>query len=443
MRLVWSRRKSRWNLSASWLIAVLAVTAMAADGHAADNEVKQRVKDVRELGKGDSASIPRIEPYLRDPETAVRLEAVKALIQIGTQRSLDPLIAATRDNDPEIQTRAVEGLVNFYVPGYIKTGVTGPIQRAGSAIKSKFSDTNDQAIEAYVQVRPDVIQAIGRVVSGGASLDARTSAARAAGILRGGAAVPDLIQALQSKDSRLIYESLIALQKVHDGSAGPGVRFLLRDLDERVKLTAIETSGILQDRGAINDLRDILDRSRSEKVKRAALTSLAQIADPSSHALFKAYLTNKDDGLRTVATEGLGRVRDDADGAMIEKAYNSEEKGALRLADAFALVRYGSTDMTEFGALRYLVNQLNSAGGRDAAVAYLTEVARDKDVRRALYPALQSPSATKAEKTGLAQVLAVSGDRDTLPYLQTLSQDPDAEVAQAGLRASRNLNARL
>ncbi|HME07498.1 MAG TPA: hypothetical protein VKG25_10620, partial [Bryobacteraceae bacterium] len=110
---------------------------------------------------------------------------------------------------------------------------------------------------------------------------------------------------------------------------------------------------------------------------------------------------------------------------------------------AFALVRYGSTDMTEFGALRYLVNQLNSAGGRDAAVAYLTEVARDKDVRRALYPALQSPSATKAEKTGLAQVLSVSGDRDTLPYLQTLSQDSDPEVAQAGLRASRNLNARL
>ncbi len=443
MRLVWSRRKSRWNLFASWLIFLLAFTALAADGLAADNDVKQRVKDVKELGKGGSDSIPRVEPFLKDPETAVRLEAVKALIQIGTQRSLDPLIAATRDNDPEIQARAVEGLVNFYVPGYIKNGVTGPFQRAGSAIKSKFSDTNDQVIDAYLQVRPDVIQAIGRVVSGGASLDARASAARAVGILRGRAAVPDLVQALQSKDSRLIYESLIALQKIRDPSAGPDVRFLLRDLDERVKIAAIDTAGILQDRGAINDLRDILDRSRSAKVKRAALTALALIADPSSHALFKAYLNNKDENLRTAAAEGLGRVRDDADGATIEKAYNAEEKGAPRLADAFALVRYGSTDMTEFGALRYLVNQLNSAGGRDAAIAYLTEASHDKDVRRALYPELQSASATKAEKTGLAQVLSVSGDRDTLPYLKTLSQDPDPEVAQAGLRASRNLNARL
>jgi len=329
------------------------------------------------------------------------------------------------------------------VPGYVKSGMTGSIQRAGSAIKSKFSDTNDQVIDAYVQVRPEVIHSLGRVASGGSSLDARASAARGVGILRGQAAVPDLLQALHAKDTCLIYESLIALQKIREESAGPGVRFLLRDLDERIKLTAIETSGLLRDHGAVNELRDVLDRSRSDKVKHAALTALAQIADPSTHALFKAYLVNKDDGLRAAAAEGLGRLRDDADGAVIEKAYSAEEKGAPRLADAFALVRYGSTDMSEFGALRYLVNQLNSAAGRDSAIAYLTEVAHDNSVRQALYSALQAQAATKAEKTGLAQVLSASGDRDTLPYLQKLSEDPDAEVAQAGMRAVRNLNARL
>ena len=47
----------------------------------------------------------------------VRLEAVKAIVDIGTQRSLDPLIKACGDNDPEIQIRATDGLVNFYVPG--------------------------------------------------------------------------------------------------------------------------------------------------------------------------------------------------------------------------------------------------------------------------------------------------------------------------------------
>jgi len=440
MRQVWLQRKSRWSLFASWLL-LLALPALAADS--ADSTVKQRVKNVRELGKGGSESISQLSPFLQDPDPSVRLETVKALIQIGTQHGLDPLIQASRDTDPDVQIRAVEGLVNFYLPGYIKSGITAPMQRAGSAIKSKFDNSNSQVIEPYVQVRPDVIQALGAVVRGGASMDARSSAARAVGILRGRQAVPEVVDALTSKDSRLIYESLIALQKIRDQSAGSGVRFLIRDLDERVRLTAMETSGMLRDAGAVNDLRDVLDRSRSDKVKRIALLSLAEIADPTTRAVFNAYLTNKDESLRTAAAEGLARVRDDADGVLLEKAYNSETKGAPRLADAFALVRYGSTDMTEFGALRYLVNQLNSASERDAAIAYLSEVAREGSVRQALYPELDAPSATKAEKTGLAQALSASGARDALPHLEKLSQDPDQDVAQAGLRAVRNLNASL
>jgi HEAT repeat protein len=437
MKQVWCQRKSRWSLFASWII-LLALPALAAD-----SEVKQRVKDVRELGKGGSASISQLVPFLQDPETAVRVEAVKALVQIGTQHSLDPLIQASKDKDPDVEIRAVDGLVNFYLPGYVKSGISAPIQRAGSAIKSKFNDSNNQVLEPYVQVRPDVIQALGAVVRNGAGVDARTSAARAVGILRGRQAVPDVLDALRSKDSRLIYECLIALQKIRDESAAPGVRFLIRDLDERVRLTAMETSGLLRDAGAANDLRDALDRSRSDKVKRTALTSLAEIADPSTRSVFKAYLNNNDENLRTAAAEGLGRVRDDGDGVVLEKAYNSEAKGAPRLADAFALVRYGSTDMTEFGALRYLVNQLTSASERDTAIAYLSDVAHDSNVRQALYPELQAAATTKAEKTGLAQALAASGGRDALPYLEKLSQDSDQDVAQAGLRAVRNLNATL
>jgi homoserine kinase len=128
---------------------------------------------------------------------------------------------------------------------------------------------------------------------------------------------------------------------------------------------------------------------------------------------------------------------------VLEKAYNSEAKGAPRLADAFALVRYGSTDMTEFGALRYLVNQLTSASERDTAIVYLSDVAHDGAVRQALYPEFEAAATTKAEKTGLAQALSASGSRDALPYLEKLSQDSDQDVAQAGLRAVRNLNATL
>ena len=410
---------------------------------AADNDAKQRAKIVRELGKGGSEAIPKIEPYLSDSDLDVRLEAVKGISQIGTQRSLDPLIKATSDNDAEVQIRAIDGLVNFYVPGYVKSGLSGSLQRVGTAIKAKFTDTNDQVIDPYIQVRPEVVQALGRVARSGVSMEARADAARALGVLRGRQAVPDLLSALRSKDSQVIYESLIALQKIRDPGAGPSIRFLLRDLDEKVQVAAIETEGLLLDRGALNDLRNALDRSRNAKVKRTALTAMAQMPEPQVRGVFQSYLDNKDEGMRAAAAEGLGRLQDPGDQATIQNLLASENKTGPRLALAFALVKYGNRDMSDFAPLRYIVNELNSAGYRGVARAYLIELARDPATRQALYSALQGPVVTKAEKTALAQVFAQSGDRDSIPYLETLSKDTDPEVAQEGLRALRNLNARL
>jgi hypothetical protein len=71
----------------------------------------------------------------------------------------------------------------------------------------------------------------------------------------------------------------------------------------------------------------------------------------------------------------------------------------------------------------------------------LTELARDAKVRTAIYPLLTR--ATKDEKIQLAIILARSGDRDSLQYLETLSVDPDVEVAQEGVRSLRTLRARL
>jgi len=76
----------------------------------AQDDPKQRAKIVRDLSKGGSEAIPKIDPYLSDPVSDVRIEAVKAIVEIGTQRSLDSLIKATRDNDAEVQIRATDGL---------------------------------------------------------------------------------------------------------------------------------------------------------------------------------------------------------------------------------------------------------------------------------------------------------------------------------------------
>src|ERR1035441_4996516 len=98
-------------------------------------------KDVREIGKGGSSAIPRLTELLKNPSTDVRVEAVK---QLTDARALDALILATRDNEAEVQIHATDGLVNFYLPGYVQTGLSGSLKRIGGGIKGKFTDTNDQ-----------------------------------------------------------------------------------------------------------------------------------------------------------------------------------------------------------------------------------------------------------------------------------------------------------
>ena len=123
------------------------------------------------MGKGGADAIPKLAALLTNPDSEIRLEAVKQIAEIDTQYSLDPLIQATRDSDAEIQIRATDGLVNFYLPGYLKTGFGASLRRVGTSIKGQFTDTNDQVIDPYITLRPDVIAALGTLARSGASLE--------------------------------------------------------------------------------------------------------------------------------------------------------------------------------------------------------------------------------------------------------------------------------
>jgi HEAT repeat protein len=404
-------------------------------------DTRQRARAVRDMAAQGQDAVPKIAAYLKDIDITVRLEAVKALDDIGGPRTADALVEAARDNDPEIQIRAADGLVNIYLPGYLKTGVSGTLKRAGTSIRAKFTDTNDQIIDSYVEVPAPVIEVLGRQARGGASVESRANAARALGILRGNAAIPDLLEALNSKDDRLMYESLIALEKIHDPSAGPGLAFLLRDLDEKVQVAALEATGILRNHSAAPDVRDVLEHARTSKIRREALTALAMIADPADHGVFVRYLSDRDDALRAASAEGLARLKNPADQPALQKEFDAERSNNARLSIAFALVSLGNRQMTEFSPLQYLLNTLNSKAYRDVAIAFLTELAREPEVRQTIYPILTH--ATRDEKTGISLVLARSGDRDSVSYLEALQKDSDPEVMQEGTRSLRTLRTRL
>jgi HEAT repeat protein len=397
---------------------------------------KQRAKIARELGKGGSENIPQLTPLLKDPVADVRIEAVRAIAAIGTQHSLDPLVTAARDNEPEIQLRVTDGLVNFYVPGYVQSGLS----RLSSNIRSRFDKENTQVIDPYVTVRPEVISALAGLARGGGSMEVRANAARAIGILRGRAAVPALLEAIQTKDDNVIFESLIALQKIGDPSAGPRIVFLARDLHERVQIAAIDTMGLLKAKEAVPNLQSVFDSSSSDRVRSAALSSLAMLADPGSRPYFQRAFNDKNEQVRAAAAEGFARLQTPSDRPMIEKEFNDERKMAPRLAQAFALVSLGHRGTEELAPLTYLVNTLNSKSYRNVAEPYLVELARDTGIRGLLHGYLGN--GTREEKSGLLRVLAASGDRTSVAAVEPFMKDPDAEVAQEAIRTVRTLQAR-
>jgi len=398
-------------------------------------------KDVRAVAKDGQTAIPKLALYLNSPSLDTRLEVVKQLTDLGGKDSLDPLIVASHDPDPEMQLRSIDGLVNFYLPGYVRQGPAASISRVGASIKAKFSDTNDQVIDGFVVVRPEVIAAIGKLASGGNGMDVRASACRAVGILRGQAAIPDLADALRTKDNTVMYEALVAIRKIGDPAAGPKITYLVRDLDDRIQSAAIEDAGLLQDRDALPALRNIVASPRGSKAERSALGAIAMMPEPSDRALLQRHLTSKDERLRAAAVEGLGRIGDPGDTAAIDKVWKDDDKMPPRLASAFALTLAGNLDTSESAPFRYLLNTLNSAAWRDTATAYLIEAARKPAVLATLRLPLET--GTRDEKIQLARILAVSGNSTVMPWLDKLSRDPDSQVAQEGLRALRSLRARV
>jgi HEAT repeat protein len=430
-------RPLRLLISTLLLCSSLPLAAQAPE----NTDPKQRIRAARDLARQGSGAIAKLQPMLSDPVAEVRIEAVKAIVEIGTGASLDPLLQATRDSDAEVDIRATDGLVNFYLPGYVRTGLSASLRRIGNVFTAKFTDTNDQVIDPYVEVRPEVVAALGKLAAGATAVEARANAARACGILRGRSALPDLYDALHSRDGQLIYECLVAIRKIGDPTAAPHIAFLLHDLDEKVQFTVIETTGLLRNREALPDLRRVLADPASIKIRRAALGAIAMIPDETSRPDYLRFFADKDDGMRAAAAEGVARLKNPSDLPLVRKAFNEERKMSPRLSQAFALVMLGQVEVGELSPLRYLIDSLNSVAWRGVSRAFLIELARDPAIRRTLQNA--TPSAARAEKIELADILARSGDRETLACLDALSRDPDTEVAQAGLNASRTLKARL
>ena len=222
---------------------------------------------------------------LKDPVSDVRASAVGSIVRIGTQHSLDPLIEATRDSVPGIQIMAVDGLVNFYKIGYVGKGFKASLKNFGRDVRNRFAQPSELIIEPYLDVSPDVVKAIARLIGGGSSMESRANAARgrrrasrpsSAPPTQGGAAVQghDLDPGIGARD-----------RKLGDLKAGRSLTFLLHDLDENVQLAVVKAMGQLSVKESIPELVGLVRTSSEKKIRRQSLIALAKMPDSGQRSI--------------------------------------------------------------------------------------------------------------------------------------------------------------
>src|SRR5581483_10886269 len=227
------------------LLLLLGGRALAQSEWESDlksQDPRQRERAARFLGdSGNPAAIRALAGAVQDPDPKVRTAVVKAIIRLGTEASLAPLCVAVRDGYPEIRYLALDGIVNFYLPGYVDTGFGGFFRSVSSGFQSMFSDVDTTIVDADTKLNPEVVETLRHTVTGAPEMNTRVRAARVIGILRARDAVPELMEAVFSNNVDLIAEALRSFQKIKDTSVGPRLIFLLSYPQKNIQQRAATT----------------------------------------------------------------------------------------------------------------------------------------------------------------------------------------------------------
>lgn len=427
------------RLIACSLLAVLVAGAQQDwEAGLSDRKPTVRAKAARTLGDLPDGSeyLHLLRPLLQDESEQVRASTVTALVKMRANEAQPLLIEAAADLSSRVQSMAVDGLVDFYVPEYAQIGRMTTISTYSTALRTRFAKPNPVTVPAYVEVSAEAVKAIGEVLQNGRSDHARANAARAIGVLYGRSELDSLIEGVRSRNTEVIIECVLAIKKLQDTSAGPEIVFLLRDLDPVLQEAVIQTVGQLRTSEAVPDLVRILDETTRARIRIQALVALAKIPNNGQRELFISYLRHKDDDMRAAAAEGIARIGTSADLELLGQLIAKERSLRARLSMAFAAVMLGNQV-----ELARLVEGLNSKVHRLEARPLIVELARDPSILSQLYVPLAT--GTAPQRRHLAVVLARSGTEDSVPYLENLTKDGNGEVASSAIESLRVLRARL
>ena len=198
---------------------------------------------------------------LKDPDWAVRREAVITLGEMGDERCVEPLARSLRDGDWQVREAAVEALALVGSPA------VDPLIK-----QLRDWDIRKYAIRALGKIKDERV--LDPLLAQLRSDEFKEDATEAL-VELGQPAVEKLVAALKDKDENVRKQAVIALGRIKDSGAVEALIERLQDKDWFIRLTAaaaLETIGDERGREAIKPLLqdpDLVVKMRVERILAA------------------------------------------------------------------------------------------------------------------------------------------------------------------------------
>lgn len=372
---------------------------------------------------------------LRNPDAKVRTSAVRLLREAQYPEAIVPMASLVNDPVDEIQLEAIAAELSFFmveeVPerrrvGFVielrsRGGAAGAFDMGPLAVWPKAAPP--ELIHALLKavddentrVRLEAIHAIGVVGTSGIPADAE----------------PALIRTLDHYDPAVRAAAARVVGRIGVEAAGDALIKAINDSSRDARYAAMRALGALDVESAVESLTEQLTYYGKGEGAVAALDALARIASPESVPVFTANLTSRDPQMRRAAAEGLGRLGDRSQLAILQSGAGNDPSAPVRAAMAFALQKLGYHYVTR------LVDFLPSDDMVLQVQAYLVELG--SPIEKELLPRLQEPD--EAIRARVAEVLGAIGGDGSVAALQHL-KDKDRAVVLAAERAVERIKLR-
>jgi len=395
---------------------------------------------------------------LRVPDAAVRLSALKLLVESGYPEAGGPIAALLGDTDERLQRQAVYAELSLFLGSRIAAS-----RRVAFVFEVRSPRPAERAFDAgwsAYPIAPVPIEVVTGLLAPARNEDRafRVEATYTLGVLGqvDGTPAPPGYRALAEglaerladpepaariavarAAGRIFQRCAAPCGDIGLGRLGDALVHTLNDPERGVRLAATDALGALRWDRAIQALTDSYTYYKGGNDALASLVALARIGHAASVPVFTAALFRREDDFRRAAAEGLARVGTKEAAAAVEGALGQATSAPLQLAAAFARYRSGRSDQID-----QIVRAVGARATRQQAQEYLIEIG--KPAAPPVAAALRRDAARSSPemRVALVEILGVIAGPSEVAAVEPLLRDPDGTVASAAERATSRMKAR-